>query len=301
MTLLREAHLPAADPAEYRAELQRLIRRLDNLEAGLDKEVAALFREMQTQIRQALLDAAGEGTRALLRLADQGLTEAITRAEQRWLRRLTDTATEAAEAGIQLAAAPLDKAFGGRILGGSGLGTTTDMLGILAGALPDLVQGVGLDLKKRIRSEIAGIVAGAQTPFDAAQKIGRSLKSANHFSTVYHRARAITVTELGRINALATQKAQEDLTRTLEAEGGFAPIAKRWLNAHLPNARPEHLDAEARYAEGGDVGPIPVDKPFIIAGIRAMYPRDPSLPPGQSVNCHCVSITVMPGIVDYKE
>ena len=247
---------------------------------------------MQRDLQAALAEAS-EGTAALLRLSQEGLDDLTARAAARWGSAITDATGQAVTLGAEITVGPIDRAFGGQIRGIT-QSATTDLLGIVSGFSTDLVQGATLDLRRRIRGELSSVLAGARTPGDAARLIGRNLTSANHFSTVYARARAITVTELGRVSALAGQKSQEDLTRALGQAGGFATVAKRWINAHLPGARPDHLQAEADYAETGRYGPIPIDATYMIGGFPALYPHDPALPAGQSVNCHCVSVTVLP-------
>ena len=294
MTVLAESHLSGTtpSPAQYRAELRRLLRRLDGLEDGLDREVAETLRQMQRDLQAALAEAS-EGTQALLRLSQEGLDDLTARAAARWGSAITDATGQAVTLGAEITVGPIDRAFGGQIRGIT-QSATTDLLGIVSGFSTDLVQGATLDLRRRIRGELSSVLAGARTPGDAARLIGRNLTSANHFSTVYARARAITVTELGRVSALAGQKSQEDLTRALGQAGGFATVAKRWINAHLPGARPDHLQAEADYAETGRYGPIPIDATYMIGGFPALYPHDPALPASQSVSCHCVSVTVLP-------
>jgi len=294
MTIQAESHLSGTTPSpgQYRAELRRLLRRLDDLSDGLDTEVAATLIDMQRAIQSALADAS-EGTAALLRLSQEGLDDLTARATARWGSAITDAGNQAISLGGEIAVGPLDQAFGGQIRGIT-QSATTDLLGIVSGFSTDLVQGATLDLKRRIRGELTSVLAGARTPGQAATLIGRSLRTANHFSTVYTRARAITVTELGRLSALAGQKSQEDLDRALGQAGGFARIGKRWINAHLPGARPDHLQAEADYAETGRYGPIPIDATYMIGGFPALYPHDPALPASQSTNCHCLSVTVLP-------
>ena len=67
---------------------------------------------------------------------------------------------------------------------------------------------------------------------------------------------------------------------------------KLWLHTRAPEAapRPGHVAAEAVYA----AEPCPISDPFVVEGdagpVRLMYPRDPSGPPGEIVNCQCLAI-----------
>jgi HK97 family phage portal protein len=62
---------------------------------------------------------------------------------------------------------------------------------------------------------------------------------------------------------------------------------KRWLFSRGDGQRrPEHVAAERVYASD----PMPIDEPFIINGSELMYPRDPSGPAAEVINCQCVQV-----------
>jgi hypothetical protein len=64
---------------------------------------------------------------------------------------------------------------------------------------------------------------------------------------------------------------------------------KAWLTSGNGNVREAHAQAGLTYpADGG----IPVDQPFIVDGEELMHPGDTAGSPGNTINCHCVSIPV---------
>ena len=67
---------------------------------------------------------------------------------------------------------------------------------------------------------------------------------------------------------------------------------KRWLSSHGPHVRAAHLEAEQRYAPGGESGPIAMDEAFEVGGEELMYPGDPSGSPGNIINCQCIQLAV---------
>ena len=68
---------------------------------------------------------------------------------------------------------------------------------------------------------------------------------------------------------------------------------KTWLCSGGPNIRPEHQEAEDRYAEGGESGPIAMDEPFEVGGELLMYPGDDDGSAGNVINCQCVQLAVV--------
>lgn len=93
-----------------------------------------------------------------------------------------------------------------------------------------------------------------------------------------YRARATALTETLRAHSVAQQEA---LIQNPAVE------SKEWVHtgAYRNTPRENHV------AMDGVI--VPKDEPFVLEGADGvtyypMYPRDPSLPPGESVNCHCI-------------
>jgi hypothetical protein len=61
-----------------------------------------------------------------------------------------------------------------------------------------------------------------------------------------------------------------------------------WIHSRGPGERRDtHIEAERRYA----ARPKPIGEPFVIGGVRMMYPRDFSAGhPEESVNCQCMAL-----------
>jgi len=75
-----------------------------------------------------------------------------------------------------------------------------------------------------------------------------------------------------------------------ESRGHSAPAAgrdrKRWMHSRGPGERrPAHIAAEAAHRAG-----IPIDEPFLVNGVAMDRPRDPTAPPGETINCQCVAL-----------
>ncbi|MFZ4774623.1 MAG: phage portal protein [Terrimicrobiaceae bacterium] len=70
-----------------------------------------------------------------------------------------------------------------------------------------------------------------------------------------------------------------------EAMKGAGVQYKQWLTSGNENVRDSH-----RAAERQTVG---INEPFDVGGVGLMYPGDPSGPPEEIINCHCVQIAVL--------
>jgi len=94
----------------------------------------------------------------------------------------------------------------------------------------------------------------------------------------YYRARTTALTEVLRAHSVAQQEAFMQ-----------SPVVagKIWRHsgAYKIEPRQNHVDMDGTR--------VPKDEPFILIGADGetyypMYPRDPILPPGESINCHCI-------------
>lgn len=94
----------------------------------------------------------------------------------------------------------------------------------------------------------------------------------------YYRARTTAVTEVLRAHSVAAQEAfmqSPSVTGKMWRHSGAYRIEPRW----------NHVDMDGQV--------VPVDEEFTLYGADGntyypMYPRDASLPPGESINCHCI-------------
>lgn len=96
--------------------------------------------------------------------------------------------------------------------------------------------------------------------------------------TEYYQAKRVAVTEVLRAHSVAKEEAIQQ-----------SPVVdmKEWRHtgAHKNKPRPNHVAM--------DTQKVPKDQPFTMQGKDGgtyfpMYPRDPSLPAGESINCHCI-------------
>ncbi len=280
---VREAITPA-DRAAYRAELEELLRQSKKMIGDDTATVLATFGTLRERLVGIINTLGDTPTRAMYSRALINLDASVAEWGTRLDVSFSDMQARHFDLGARIATDPLSAA------GIQGLvhGTLAEDVAILGLFRAGLVGGVSEEVKKRIGLEIAGIASGAATPLDAVTRIGSSLSSPNHFTSIAARAQAIMVTELGRANALGTQRSQEQHAEVIPG------LRKRWISAHLPRARRNHIEVESKYRIGGSTGPILIDDAFEVGGFLAKFPRDASLPARESVHCRCQSITVLP-------
>ena len=289
MTITRVREV--TDPQEYSSQLIQLMAEIGTLEGDAVSGMIDILADAQTDIAAQIAAIPWDSpSRAMLLRAQAGIDQSLANLLQTTKTNLATWQAEGHALGINLAIKPLGGERGFDLIAAS---VSLEQLQIMQGFSAELIQSIPEALRKRINAEITSVVVGAKTPFAAAKAIGFNLTDPNHFTSIAHRARAIVVTEVGRAQSLGTQVAQTELQRLLTEGGDPQQVQKRWLNGHLPGARLSHLEAEAKYSPEGSVGPIAVNAFYEIGGFKAYYPKDPSLPPSESVHCHCVSITVL--------
>lgn len=95
----------------------------------------------------------------------------------------------------------------------------------------------------------------------------------------YYKARTVAVTEILRAHNVSKQEAAMQNPCIKE---------KMWRHtgAHKNEPRENHVEMDGQK--------VPVDQPFTLEGADGityypMCPVDPDLPPGESINCHCIA------------
>jgi hypothetical protein len=145
---------------------------------------------------------------------------------------------------------------------------------------------------RRISTELRLAVLRGDALTETLPRVAGALTTAGPFATLATRAEAITRTELGRIQSIATQAGLEE-AKTLVPE-----LQKQWQHSGNvgPWRRQGHVDAHDQVRN--------VDAPFRVreeAGKpfeTLMYPRDPAASPSQTVQCGCLSTPYLP---EWKE
>lgn len=170
--------------------------------------------------------------------------------------------------GQNLVNAPLASA--GIFVGGFGLSTSA--LDALKNFTSDKIKGLSADALLKINTELHLGVLGQKTPGEVARAIGMNLDDPSIFKNIATRAEVITQTEMGRVFSQATQFRME------EAAEYVPGMQKEWRHVGHPKApRPSHTAAHGQRVD--------IDKPFVVGGVKMMFPRAPGAPLDQVINC----------------
>ena len=140
-----------------------------------------------------------------------------------------------------------------------------------------LISNAGEDVVNRIKSSLAGVVVGIDTPFEAMKSINETLEGGYGMK----RAQRIVVTEVGRAYSTASYQ------RMLQAAEAGVDMQKKWRRSGKIHSRVAHdvIDGQVR----------PLKEPFVIEGEKIQYPRAPGTSAKQSVNCGCTLVPVVEG------
>lgn len=127
-----------------------------------------------------------------------------------------------------------------------------------------------------------GVDEGLSVPDIAAQVQDRLTATGSGFWT--NRATTVARTEaVGATNAGAFSGA----VRRAREEGDPNP-QKMWISTHDQRTRPTHKIADKQQQ--------PLLEPFIVGGVRLMYPGDPTAnAPQETINCRCSMLDVVAG------
>lgn len=139
--------------------------------------------------------------------------------------------------------------------------------------LVDRMHDVTANAAREAANQLGLVVLGSQSPSTAIDAIVAKIEGG--------RRRALTIvrTELGRAFSVAAQE------RKAEAVGILPGLRKQWRRSGKVHSRPAHDVADGQIAE--------VHKPYVVDGVELMFPRDPSGPAKETINCGCASLPHM--------
>lgn len=284
MTALTEA--TAAERA-YQRRADAILRSVDNLTTEQVRAMLAIVADVRRGVVDDLSripQDAGKWPSYRLKALLTELDQAAEEIGRRYGRSLADGTRKAWDTGARFAPDAL----------GIDVGLIAIDRGQLEAAMQlqaDLVRRVTQDFRTRAAAEITRAVMGGQSPYQATQAVQKLLSTQRAragMGPLAAQAERIVRTEIMGAFSLA------DAARTPGLMAELPGLRKWWDAVSDGRTRPEHAAAERRYQPGGSVGPIALDKDFVVGGERARMPHDPRLSAGQRVKCRCIRRLWMP-------
>jgi hypothetical protein len=266
--------------ARFAAQLDEILRRLDALPtAAVQAMLADLETARQQIVREILTLGSGAHSTELVALQAR-ISDVMYRFAERYGVTLAPIQGAVAQLGSALAAEPL-------IAGGLSLWVpqiSRRQLEVAQTFQALLISNLADDATNQISRDLGVAILRGQSVYEASQAVAGSLTGTATFGSITARAEAITRTELGRIQSVATQGSLRDLQQQVP------DLQKQWL--HSGNAGPYRRTGHV--AAQGQVRAV--DEHFQVAEIAGgatealLYPRDPSASPRNTIQCGCVSV-----------
>lgn len=255
--------------AERKKQLKRFTDSVRRTNADIDDFLKKARQEIKIRLAEAPSDYQ---TWALTNVQKD-----IERVAEELKSELQSAGTAGFDAAINIGAAvvdePLKSAFN-YDLNASVQMASTEQIKAMRSFLTDRLADVGEQAKKKINEQLGLCLIGAQNPFQAAREIAAHLGTNGR-----SRARRIVNTELGRAFSVATQE------RLKQAQEAGLKMKKQWRRSGKIHSRLTHDLADGQVVDA--------DKPFIVGGVKMMYPRDPTAPVSETINCGCVCLPYM--------
>ena len=321
-TVLREQTQQQIE--QYARQYANARQQLNGLTAAGTDQIARLLRELSDDISAGLATFASPSDPFLERLLPS-----ITSEIQDSIDILVRGAS--AEMGQSLTSA---FTIGGRVTANAlntvGLGiafpsVTPELLAASSAATGGIFADFGTRLADDILLQIRTSAVGLQPSSGAIRRIVDILETGGAGERINFAAQgeAIVRTELGGIYSSAQQDAAEQIATTIPG------LRKSWVTTL--RKRRGHREAEAAYAPGGAIGPIPISARFRVTDYSRtgpaefltrrtagggqkvtkvstyqrrgrlivddmLFPLDPSASAGNRISCTCLTIEVVPGL-----
>ena len=257
----------------FEAERKKQLKRFTDSVRRINADIDDFLKKARQEIKMRLAEAPSDyQTWALTNVQKD-----IERVAEELKSELQSAGTAGFDTAINIGAAvvdePLKSAFNYDLNARVQM-ASTEQIKAMRSFLTDRLADVGEQVKKKINEQLGLCLIGAQNPFQAAREI------ATHLGTNGRsRARRIVNTELGRAFSVATQE------RLKQAQEAGLKIKKQWRRSGKIHSRLTHDLADGQVVDA--------DKPFIVGGVKMMYPRDPTAPVSETINCGCVCLPYM--------
>jgi hypothetical protein len=263
----------------YERAVAEKVRAIDEFDRKAVEDALAMLDRLRVEVIGNIAQGGlSDYTLARMQATQASIDARISEFKDRLTAQLQSDLQTGFQLGVDLVDTPLAQAG----LRASLTGISREVILVASQFSADLIQNLTNDIRADINEILRRAVTGVITTQEAIAEVGASLEDEGAFKSIAARSEAIVRTETLRIQAQASQ-ARMQVSAANMPEGYV--LRKRWLTANDDRVRDTHDEAEGQERD--------VDEPFEVGGEECMYPRDASLSAAESVNCRCVSISVI--------
>ncbi|MBI4227718.1 MAG: minor capsid protein [Candidatus Omnitrophica bacterium] len=264
----------------YQTKLRALERQAGRLEQDAAQRALEVLEQVRQEVMAELRDTPPERFRAFfLRELRQSVDQRVAELERRLTQEIAPKVRAALETGRQSIQEPA------AVLGVDVplIAIPQNLVDVVQGFTADLIKRISDEARSRVSADIAAAILRGDSVLDAARRIGHSLhQPGTTFGGISAKAERIARTEVLRAYSIAQQASLRQMADYVPA------LKKQWIVALDDRVRPAHRRAHGQVREW--------DEPFDVDGEELMYPRDPGGSPGNTINCRCVVVPVLPQV-----
>jgi len=269
-------------------KVRETLRNLKRGQRATSKEVIGSLKRAREEIA-TILRGAERFEMPYFRAIMDDIDGKITTFSDRMSGAVQDTQTIAFNQGETL----IDDILKGAGVIYAGVPKLSDELIVSAHELSaDAITGISDEMRRDISRSLRRSILTGEDNFKASRKIDKIIGISKKKGYL-NRADIISRTEINRAFSIARQIKDEQVAERLPE------LKKQWISQ--PDARHKDMGGGRGFISHRDAnGQIRnTDEPFDLGrGIKAMFPRDPDLPPEHAVNCRCQQI---PYIEEWEE
>lgn len=258
--------------AAFRSARMDVLKLRTQIQRGAAGEITQLLRGALDEIKTVLASQPSDYQRWQLPQLKRAIESALDEFERGAGAALADGARRSFAAGQDLVDGPIEA--GGIRIAAMLPEIDTAQLAAMRTFMVDRISDISTTTANKISGQLGLVTIGAQSPGDAVSAIADLVEGG--------RDRAITIvrTELGRAFSVA---ADERMSQAAEILPG---LKKQWRRSGKIHSRLHHDTTDGQIRA--------VDEPFVLGnGVEIMFPLDPAAPIGETINCGCVSLSIM--------
>jgi hypothetical protein len=281
-------------PQQHGSNFDRKVNTIiDNILKHEESSIEAarrLLEQVRTEIVAEIGQGGSEFNLSVLKQLERAIEFRTREFERQMKTLLSDAMAKAGQLGTELVTEPLVEIG---INSAPLIGISSQTAIVAAEYSLAYVTGLSIDAKDAIVAILRRATLGAMTPYQAIEKVGKSLDSPGAFKSIWARAETIVRTETLRMSSIATQARMEE-NRDEIAKTGYV-LKKEWVSAHDQRVRVMHRLVDGQIREVDVDFDVPIGLVGMIAGDTEplSYPRDPKGSIANTVNCRCVSAPVV--------